>query len=41
MKFQDEVYVITGTNSGIGKACATLLLDKEATVKHNTYRADC
>ena len=32
MQFQDKVYVITGTNSGIGKACATLLLDKEATV---------
>lgn len=32
MQFQDKVYVITGTNSGIGKACATLLLDREATV---------
>ncbi len=31
MQFQDKVYVITGMNSGIGKACATLLLDKEAT----------
>lgn len=32
MQFQDKVYVITGTYSGIGKACATLLLDKEATI---------
>lgn len=32
MNFQQKVYVITGTNSGIGKACAQLLLDQEATV---------
>lgn len=32
MQFKDKVYVITGTNSGIGKACATQLLDKEATI---------
>lgn len=32
MRFQDKVYVITGTNSGIGKACATQLLDREATI---------
>lgn len=32
MQFQDKIYVITGTNSGIGKACATQLLDREATI---------
>ena len=32
MQFQDKVYVITGTNSGIGKACASQLLDREATI---------
>lgn len=32
MLFKDKVYVITGTNSGIGKACATQLLDREATI---------
>lgn len=32
MIFKDKVYLITGSNSGIGKACVTLLLDKEATV---------
>ncbi len=32
MDFQNKIYVVTGTNSGIGKACGTLLLDREATV---------
>jgi NAD(P)-dependent dehydrogenase (short-subunit alcohol dehydrogenase family) len=32
MQFQDKVYVITGTNSGIGKACARQLLDRGANI---------
>lgn len=47
MEFKNKVYVITGTCSGIGKACAELLLDrnaavigldmKEGTIKHLSY----
>lgn len=32
MDFQNKVYVITGTSSGIGKACANLLLERKAVV---------
>lgn len=32
MDFQNKVYVITGTNSGIGKSSAALLLNEDATV---------
>ncbi len=32
MQFKDKVYIITGTSSGIGKSCATLLLARKATV---------
>lgn len=32
MNFRDKVFIISGVNSGIGKACAELLLDNEATV---------
>lgn len=32
MDFKDMVYVVTGTHSGIGKACADLLLEQEAYV---------
>lgn len=32
MNFRDKVFIVSGTYSGIGKACAEALLDKEATV---------
>lgn len=32
MNFKEKVYIISGTNSGIGKACAELLLENEAKV---------
>lgn len=32
MDYQNKVYVITGTSSGIGKSCASLLLDQKAIV---------
>lgn len=32
MNFKDRVFIISGTNSGIGKACAEILLDNAATV---------
>lgn len=32
MSFKDRVFIISGTNSGIGKACAEALLDNEAMV---------
>jgi len=32
MNFKDKIFIISGTNSGIGKACAELLLENEATV---------
>lgn len=32
MDFSNRLFLISGTNSGIGKACAELLLDSEATV---------
>lgn len=48
MDFHNKVYVITGTNSGIGKACAALLLEgeanvigldqKESSINHPRYR---
>lgn len=32
MNFQTKIFIVSGTNSGIGKACAESLLDKEAVV---------
>jgi NAD(P)-dependent dehydrogenase (short-subunit alcohol dehydrogenase family) len=32
LDFYDKIFVISGTSSGIGKACAELLLDGDATV---------
>jgi NAD(P)-dependent dehydrogenase (short-subunit alcohol dehydrogenase family) len=32
MNFRDKIFIISGTNSGIGKTCAELLLEKNATV---------
>lgn len=32
MDFKTKVFIVSGTNSGIGKACAESLLDNEATV---------
>jgi len=32
MNFRDKVFLISGTSSGIGKACAEGLLDNEAIV---------
>jgi NAD(P)-dependent dehydrogenase (short-subunit alcohol dehydrogenase family) len=48
MNFNNKVYIITGTNSGIGKSCAEMLLKKDAmvigldmkenTIIHSAYR---
>ena len=32
MNFKTRIFIVSGTNSGIGKACAELLLDNEAMV---------